>query len=119
MNVILNIVFINMFGTIGAVYASVAAETIILLIQLHYTNDYIRLKDILTSLTKYLISGLIMFLLVRFLFLKLKPNLYSFLIELIVGAISYIAILLILKSQFIIDLINQVISYFKGRRKNV
>lgn len=118
-NVILNIVFINMFGTIGAVYASVAAETIILLIQLHYTNDYIRLKDILTSLTKYLISGLIMFLLVRFLFLKLKPNLYSFLIELIVGAISYIAILLILKSQFIIDLINQVISYFKGRRKNV
>ena len=118
-NVILNIVFINMFGTIGAVYASVAAETIILLIQLHYTNDYIRLKDILTSLTKYLISGLSMFLLVRFLFLKLKPNLYSFLIELIVGAISYIAILLILKSQFIIDLINQVISYFKGRRKNV
>ena len=118
-NVILNIVLINMLGTIGAVYASVSAETIILLIQLHYTKDYIRLKDILTSLTKYLISGLIMFLLVRVLFLNFKTNLYSFLIELVVGAISYIAILLILKSQFIIDLINQVISYFKGRRKNV
>ena len=118
-NVILNIVLINMLGTIGAVYASVSAETIILLIQLHYTKDYIRLKDILTSLTKYLISGLIMFLLVRVLFLNFKTNLYSFLIELVVGAISYIAILLILKSQFIIDLINQVISYFKGRQKNV
>ena len=56
----LNLILIPRFYSVGAVIASVAAETSILLAFIYYSRDYIRLKWIIKASVKYLAAAAIM-----------------------------------------------------------
>ena len=118
-NVILNLVLIKLFGTIGAVYSSVIAEFIILAIQLFYTKEVIAIKDIIYSSIKYLISGIVMYIVVILLGKILTPGLISLCIKILIGALIYCSSLLVMKDKFTIDIINQILQTLKWKKKEV
>ena len=118
-NVILNLVLIKLFGTIGAVYSSIISEFVILAIQLFYTKEVITIKDIIYSSIKYLISGIVMFIVVILLGKILTPGLISLCIKIIIGALIYCSSLLVMKDKFTIDIINQILQTLKWKKKEV
>ena len=116
-NVILNYFFIKMYGAIGAAYSSIIAETFILIYHLRYTKEYLTLKDIILASYKYIISSIVMYIVIMLLSQKLDMGIISLGIKVIVGAISYLATLFILKDKFTFDLCNQVTSFIKKKIK--
>lgn len=118
-NVILNLVLIKLFGTIGAVYSSIISEFVILAIQLFYTKEVIAIKDIIYSSIKYLISGIVMYIVVILLGKILTPGLISLCIKIIIGALIYCSSLLVMKDKFTIDIINQILQTLKWKKKEV
>ena len=118
-NVILNLVLIKLFGTIGAVYSSIISEFVILAIQLFYTKEVITIKDIIYSSIKYLVSGIVMFIVVILLGKILTPGLISLCIKIIIGALIYCSSLLVMKDKFTIDIINQILQTLKLKKKEV
>ena len=116
-NVILNFIFIKLYGAIGAAYSSIIAETFVLIYQLRYTKEYLTLKDIALSSYKYIISSFIMYMVILSISQKLDMGIVSLGIKVITGAISYLVMLLILKDKFTFDLYNQITSFIKKKIK--
>lgn len=114
-NVILNLILINMIGTIGAVVASLAAECSIFAIHLIYMRKDVNILKIFKDSIKYLISGIIMYFVVRQVTKLLPVSIVNTFLEGVIGAIVYFAILLILQDKFLKDIINQVYVNIKAR----
>ena len=66
---------------------------------------------------KTVISGVIMFIVVSIIANYLPVSIWNTIIEIIVGGVVYVGMLLILKYQFIKDLINQVYVGIKDKLK--
>lgn len=116
-NVIGNFIFINMFGTVGAVYSSIIAEFIILFIQLYYTRDIIKIRDILITSINYIISSIVMFIAVKLLMNFLPQTIIFTIINVIGGVIVYVVMLLLLHDKLFINILNQTIQFIKNRLK--
>ena len=114
-NIIFNIIFIHYFNGVGAAISSVIAEIIILLIQLKYFKEQFSIKEILKLGNKCIISGLIMFIIVFVLTKFLTVSIINTLIEICIGGIVYIAILGLLKYNFLIDMYGQIIRGIKSK----
>lgn len=112
-NVIFNIILIHFFRGVGAAIASVIAETIIAIVQLKYFKDQFSIFEILKLGIKCLISGVIMFIVVKLLVGILPVSIINTIVEVIVGAIIYVVMLIILRYKFFYDLVNQVYSGLK------
>ena len=112
-NVIFNIILIHFFRGVGAAIASVIAETIIAIVQLKYFKDQFSIFEILKLGIKCLISGVIMFIVVKLLVGILPVSIINTMVEVIVGAIIYVVMLIILRYKFFYDLVNQVYSGLK------
>lgn len=94
-NIILNYLFIHWYGPVGAAIATVIAYAIVGIFQ-----TYPIIKDFpIASYLKYifipLVSGIIMYLCVRAVSHVIKPGIIGIVIEILVGAIVYLAINLI------------------------
>ena len=104
-NFISNLVLINYLKAEGAIIASVGAEILILLIQLYYIKDDINIKVVYRGSVKYIISGIIMFLICTFIGIKVAPTVLGTMIQIIVGISSYGICLIILKDEFIFNIL--------------
>ena len=62
---------------------------------------------------KYLISGIIMFIVVFILGKYLSSNMISTAIQIVVGGITYIIMLLLIKDEFVRKILNQIIKKIK------
>lgn len=116
-NLLLNIILIKFFGGVGAAIASVVAETVIFIIQLKYFKEQFSIIEILKLSVKCLISGIIMFVVVRFVTELLDVSIWNTLIETILGGFIYVLMLALLKHEFFYDLLNQVLSGLKTKLK--
>lgn len=112
-NVIVNAILIPFWGGIGAAIASVIAEATILGIQIIYIKNQFTILEILKSSIKCLISGIVMFIVVKILVNYMEISILNTIIEVIVGGIIYSLMLVILRYRFLQDLYSQVISGIK------
>ena len=99
-NFALNILLIPRLYSVGAVIASVAAETTILLVFIHYSNDYIRLGWILRAAVKYLIAGFAMFAVITAGSLLLPHTWLTLILQVFTGIAVYTSLILILRDKF-------------------
>lgn len=104
-NVIFNVILINKIGSIGAVISSVLSELIILIVQFIYIED-IKFKNLFKSPIKRLISGFMMILVVILLENSLGPGLKTLIIQVISGALMYFSMLILLKDNLLLYIIN-------------
>lgn len=111
-NFLLNIVLINLIGTIGAAISSVIAEMTVLFIELKGLKNVISLRDIFGPSLKYIIFGIIMFIPTYFSGYIFGPVIYGTIFQTIIGMLIYISLLLITKDKFTT---NHVLVFIKNK----
>ncbi|MCG0576178.1 flippase [Lactiplantibacillus plantarum] len=100
-NLMLNIPLIIYLGTVGASIATVLSEMSVTVYQLFKIHKQLNLHTLFSGLSKYLIAGLVMFLIV-FKISLLTPTSWIFiLLEITVGIIIYVVLLIFLKAEII------------------
>lgn len=96
-NVIGNFILISNLGAVGAIIASVSAETVVFLVQYHYTKKEISPSLMLKNFSKCFIAGLIMLACTYPISIYLHPGIINTGIVVIVGVLVYGISLLIMK----------------------
>lgn len=107
-NVILNLILISKYMSLGAVIATIIAELSVSIIQLYYVKETIKIKDILKSSINYFISSIIMLIICLIIKNILNPGVIRMFILVMSGVVTYIGILLILKDKFLKYIIKTV-----------
>ncbi len=114
-----NLILIPKFKAAGAMVASVLAETLILIVQLIYIRKEIPLNIVYKNSMKYIISGLVMFVVVFLIGQPMKATIVTTIVQVITGVIVYVIMLIILKDKFLYETLNKLkgkilnIDYFK------
>ena len=120
LNCCLNLILIPRFESYGATVASVIAEFVITGLYLYYAKNLVTLKNIIKYSYKFVLSGILMFFAVRYLGSVLPNNWMYVVVEIGVGAATYIIALSVFRDTFFMDCLEKyVLSYFiKLRNKN-
>lgn len=119
-NLILNLLMIPFIGATGAVIASIIAESVISVLYVHMSGEYMSGKILLKLSWKRMLSGLIMLMFVLILG-KYLPyrNLVVTAIQVAVGVAVYFGLLLLMKDNLLRELINTALGILKrGVGKN-
>ena len=101
----LNLLLIPHFYSVGAVIASVASETSILLAFIYYSRDYIRLGWIIKASARYVIAGAAMAGVIAFSYTRLSMSWKSLAIQVVLGGIVYVAAVLVLRDKFALEML--------------
>ena len=107
-NFILNLILIPKLNSIGATIASVISETIILLIEIYFFKKIIKDIKIFRKSLKYIIFGIIMFVVAFLSGNMFKSTIYGTFFQIIIGTITYIILLLISKDKFILNYLKTI-----------
>lgn len=110
LNLILNVLLIPSMGATGAAISTLAAEIIVLLIQLLLGSDYypFKLKSLFNG--RYILATLIMGMFVYAITLIVKSQVLELLFGSIVGFIAYISILISMKDKLTVETINLIMN---------
>lgn len=100
-NFLSNIVLINVFLSCGAAIASVLAEATALLIQIYFLKKDFNFFHIFKIALKYLLLGIFMMLIVLAVSHFLPSNILSTFLLIVIGAIFYLAMLVVTKDSVI------------------
>lgn len=119
-NFVLNSILISLCQSIGAAIASVVAETSIAVIQLIIVRKELSPFKVIKEGVHYYIAGLIMFGIAFILGNALSPSIFHTGIIVIAGAVIYFAVLFIMKDQFFISNVKNIVDRFiSGGRHEV
>ncbi len=115
-NILLNIIFIRYYGGFGAALATIISESFISILYLIFYFRFQNISIVLKSIYKYFISGLLTFCLIYIANL-LYPciSFFTFLLYGVSIFVLFFSIVLILKDEIVLTLINKII--IKLRRK--
>lgn len=100
-NIILNIPLINLWGLNGAMIATCASEFSVTAYQLFAVRHLLNYRDLFYGSWKYLISGLIMFIVVFWMNRNLKDTWLMMGLEVLVGILVYGIMVLILRAPIV------------------
>ena len=110
-NLILNLVLIRSFQSIGAAIATVLAEVAVTATQMYFLRSVIKISSLYSNMIKYLFSSLIMFIPVMLIGYFFGANAKTTFFQIISGAFTYILVLFLLKS----DINNFIFSKIFGK----
>lgn len=120
-NLVLNYIFIPKLMSVGAAIGTVIAELSVTIIQLFYIRKEFKFKDIIKGSFKYFISGITMFIIIlvinKFLLMQYTNVVIRMGIDVIVGGLLYFLILVILKDEFTLSLINKLFKFLKKEKQ--
>ena len=119
-NFIFNLFLIRVLKAEGAIIASVLAELIVLGIQLYYIRKDFDIGIVCKGCSKYVISGIIMFAISYLIGRIMAPTIYTTIIQIVAGMISYGVMLIILKEEYVysmLEIIKKKLSNFKFSMK--
>lgn len=105
-NLIINLLLIKQLGSIGAAISSVIAELIITMLYIiKADNALFTVRTILKASYKYLISGVVMFLIVLSVKTGLGNGIKDLSLLMLLGAITYILMLLISRDEYVYEML--------------
>ncbi len=94
-NIIINIFAIPHFGAMGAAFATVLAEFIVLLAQVRVTRHDLKITSSILGTIPFAVFGLLMFAIVRLISTIINSTLTSLFIEIAAGASFYLVLSLV------------------------
>ncbi len=112
-NFCLNLVLIHFLQSFGAAIASVAAESVIAVIQLIIVRKELSPLRVIKEGTHYYIAGAVMALVLWPVKTILNPSMLNTAIIVICGATVYFSVLFILRDEFFLSNINKIIARLK------
>ena len=107
-NFTFNLILIRNYGAIGASIGTVMAELSVTIIQLYFVRKELKILDSLKGMKNYFISSIIMLIVCLTARHFIYKNVLSAIIQVILGIIIYISCLLLLKDQFLFEMINRL-----------
>ena len=102
-NLVLNLILIPFFASRGAVIASVVAESTITGIYLYMSRDYFDISCIFKFGWKRLIAAMVMFIFILFANNIISHQLIAFIVQVVLGIVTYVLCLLIMRDRFLLD----------------
>lgn len=112
-NFIINMLLIHTYGALGASIGTVIAEFFVTLVQFVFVRNDFNIKEITKLSTKYVISAILMFIVCSFVGMLINNNVYSIIVQVLVGIIVYGGCLLLLKDSFTYYILNKMIGRLK------
>lgn len=107
-NLLLNLVLIKLFWSVGAVLASIVSELAVTVMMMYAIKDDISIRKIFGQSKRYWLTGILMFVIVYFTQGLLKPSVVNSFILTLEGALVYFVALLVIKDSFIVNIIKIV-----------
>lgn len=108
-NIILNLILIKLFKSIGASIATVIAEFVVTGVQFHFVKNEIKMKDIFKLSYKYFIASIIMFICSLFVKNIFTNSILTICVQVVISSVIYFLILLCIKDEYLVNAINQKI----------
>lgn len=106
-NIIINIPLIIWLGTLGAIIATVISELTVTVYQLYVVRKQVSIHRLFKDIYKYLISGIIMFIIVFILNDIMSKTWLSLTVEIFIGIIIYLSSIILLKAS-VFSVINKM-----------
>lgn len=100
-NFVLNIIFINLWGALGACMATIIAELVVSLTMYIFVRKELSLKELFKTALKPMLAGIVMVLLVLPLSLNLAPSIISTTVIVVAGVLVYGVTILLLRDRFV------------------
>ena len=104
-NLVLNVLLIPRFESMGAVYATLAAEGAIAALYLRFCNGYVSIADLVKRIWKKLIAGIVMLVCVCLIGETVASAMLAVTVQLLAGCAVYAVLLLFMRDSFIVDLV--------------
>lgn len=118
-NFILNLILIPRYYSLGASISTIVAESLVTLTGFIYIRKekIFSLRKILKEGSKYIISGIVMFIVLLFIKQYLDVSIISLAILIITGGITYFIMILLLKDEFVLKIIKDFFKIVKNKLK--
>lgn len=116
-NLFLNLMLIPQFLAVGACIGTLVAECTVILIQAIYARKSIEVGNLLKSIVRYLIAGIIMLVCVRFLGWLIGASVLTTLVQISVGVLVYVLILIMLRDEIAIRAISMALNRLRKSQK--
>ena len=87
---------------------TVVAELIVTVVQMYYTRKDFNTINIISLSKNYIIASIVMFISCMLISKNILSNTLSVLVQGITGAIVYFTVLLIMKDEFLISILNKI-----------
>lgn len=100
-NIVINIPLITLWGGVGAAIATVLSEVTVTAYQLWVVRNQIKASKLFADTSKYLVAGLVMFVVVKVMDRRLASSWLALTVEIIIGMAIYVFILIILRAGII------------------
>ena len=107
-NFILNSCLIWKYGAIGASIGTVIAELTVTLVQIYFVRKDFDLKKMVKLSRNYIIASIIMFIVCLIVRQVINNNFISVVTQVAVGGLTYGLCLLILKDEFVYEMLNRL-----------
>lgn len=120
-NILLNIILVPKYLSVGSSIAATVTELIILILALFFSRKNIKVFDIIKISVKYLVSGAGMLALLYFMNIYIPNSIIGFFIMIFAGVVFYILVLIILHDKFVFDSLKKaknIIVKIKNRNSN-
>ena len=113
-NIIMNSLFINWYGVVGAILASITSEAILLIILIVKARRNIEISFLFFGSIKYLVSSLFMLIVMRVVSYSLEAELViKIVVEFCSGVACYYLCCFILRDRFVIIQTQRIIEMTK------
>lgn len=116
-NFILNSLLIPIWAQNGAAIATVLTEMVIFIICVVYSKKLLDIRNIFHGIYKYFVASVaypvIYYGLVQ---MGIKGNLAMVVLEISLGTIGYLLLLLVIKCEFMLNILNEVGSFWRKRK---
>ena len=116
-NFLLNYILILKYNSIGASVATVVSQLAVCFIQVYIIRKDLGAREIVKDNYKYIVSGTIMFLICIFIKSTWGANLKTMIIQILIGMISYVVCLLVLRDKYFKELLFRIKLILESRRK--
>ncbi len=115
-NLILNIIFINLWQSIGASIATILSQIVVDSFQIYYVRYDIKWKPLIRIAMRYFVASICMFLACLVVKLIVHIPVASIISQIIVGILTYIGILILFKDRFLNTILEKVKEKLNGLR---
>lgn len=119
LNLILNAIFIPIWGVFGAAFATLIVETVITSIEFAFAFKLLKSRSILISFLQPLIASAVMFTVICLSFCKIENPLLQTVLSIIIGAAVYAAITLLMKNQTALMIIDTIKKRVPHKEQNI
>lgn len=107
-NFCVNFISIPTLGAIGAIAGSICAELTVTIIQFIYTRKDIKVRLKVTEILSIIFASSIMFIVVVSIGTLLKSNFLTSVIQIVLGGITYLICLLVIRPPFVKEMLKQI-----------